>query len=185
VLVLCCNAQVWRLALLNQFRVIPEAFVVADTAQALVGKWGHSSFFRSEQLKPPYHFLLAVLLSFNASAGDDGFLTPGLTAEAVLARLGTDAAPLVVDLRSPIEYGIAHIPGAVNIPLEKIEERLDEFRHDNGVLIYCINGSRTLRAEPVLLANDIENVYHLEGSFQGWLKDEYPYEKGGVKKTGW
>jgi len=136
-------------------------------------------------LKSVLNVLLGALLSFNAIAGDDGFLSPSLTAEEVLTKLGTDNAPLVVDLRSPIEYGIAHIPGAVNIPLENIEERLDEFRHENGVLIYCINGSRTLRAEPVLLTNDIENVYHLEGSLQGWLKAEHPIEKGGVKKTGW
>lgn len=128
--------------------------------------------------------LLAALLSFNATASDD-YLSPGLTPAELQTKLDTEAAPLVVDLRSPAEYGIAHIPGAINIPSEELEERLDEFRHDNGVLIYCINGSRTLRAEPVLLTNDIENVYHLEGSFQGWLKDKRPFERCGVEKTGW
>ncbi|MDH3561012.1 MAG: rhodanese-like domain-containing protein [Gammaproteobacteria bacterium] len=136
-------------------------------------------------LKPVQHFLLVALLSFSVVASDDGYLSPGLTPAELQAKLDTEAPPLLVDLRSPAEFGIAHIPGAINIPSEELEERLDEFRHDNGVLIYCINGSRTLRAEPVLLANDIENVYHLEGSFQGWLKDKRPFEKGGVKKTGW
>ena len=136
-------------------------------------------------LKHVHHSLLAALLSFSVVASDDGYLSPGLTPAELQAKLDTEAPPLLVDLRSPAEFGIAHIPGAINIPSEELEERLDEFRHDNGVLIYCINGSRTLRAEPVLLANDIENVYHLEGSFQGWLKDKRPFEKGGVKKTGW
>lgn len=135
-------------------------------------------------LKSVHHFLLAALMSFNAAASDD-YLSPGLTPEELQARLDTEAPPLLVDLRSPAEYAIAHIPGAINIPSEELEERLDEFRHDNGVLIYCINGSRTLRAEPVLYTNDIDNLYHLEGSFQTWLRDKRPYEKGGVKKSGW
>lgn len=134
--------------------------------------------------KPVHHFLLAALLSFNTAASDD-YLSPGLTPVQLQVKLDTDEAPLVVDLRSPAEYGIAHISGAINVPLEELEERLEEVRHDNGVLIYCINGSRTLRAEPLLYANDIENVYHLEGSFQGWLKDKHPFDKGGVNKTGW
>ncbi len=135
-------------------------------------------------LQQGYYLLLAALLSFNVAANDD-YLSPGLTPAELQAKLDTEAPPLVVDLRSPAEYGIAHIPGAVNIPLEELEERLKEFRHDNGVLIYCINGSRTLQAEPVLYANDIDNVYHLEGSFQTWLRDKHPYEKGGVKKSSW
>ncbi len=53
------------------------------------------------------------------------------------------------------------------------------------MLIYCINGSRTREAEPVLYANGIDNLYHLEGAFQQWIKDRRPFEKGGVKKTGW
>lgn len=134
--------------------------------------------------KPVHHFLLAALLSFNTAASGD-YLSPGLTPVQLQVKLDTDEAPLVVDLRSPAEYGIAHISGAINVPLEELEERLEEVRHDNGVLIYCINGSRTLRAEPLLYANDIENVYHLEGSFQGWLKDKHPFDKGGVNKTGW
>lgn len=138
----------------------------------------------NDMLKCLLYSLPAVLLSFNVAAGDD-YLSPGLTPAELQAKLDTEETPLLVDLRSPAEFGIAHIPGAVNIPLEELEERLEEVRHDNGVLIYCINGSRTLRAEPVLYTNDIDNVYHLEGSFQTWLRDKYPYEKGGVKKSGW
>lgn len=127
---------------------------------------------------------LAALLSFNVAASED-YLSPGLTGTELQVKLDTKESPLVVDLRSPAEFGIAHIPGAVNIPLEEIEERLAEFRHDNGVLVYCINGSRTRQAEPILYTHGIDNVYHLDGSLQTWLKDKRPYEKGGVKKSGW
>jgi rhodanese-related sulfurtransferase len=53
------------------------------------------------------------------------------------------------------------------------------------LLIYCLNGSRTRQAEPLLYAHDINNYYHLEGSLEGWLKKNYPFEKGGVNRKTW
>ena len=126
---------------------------------------------------------LLVVLSVIAQAAD--YMSPGLTPEQLLDKQGADKAPMVVDVRKPVEFGVAHIPGAINIPVDEIENRLDEFKHDNGVLIYCINGSRTRQAEAILLGADIPNVYHLEGTFSGWIQRKHPIEKGGAKKTGW
>ena len=127
--------------------------------------------------------LLLAVCSVVAQASD--YMSPGITPEQLLEKLDTDKAPLVVDVRVPVEFGVAHIPGAINIPLDEIEARLDEFKHNNGVLIYCINGSRTRQAEAILLGADIPNVYHLEGTFSGWIRGKHPIEKGGVKKSGW
>ena len=86
-------------------------------------------------------------------------------------------------VRKPVEFRAAHIPGSKNIPLDEIEQRLDELRSDNGVLIYCINGARTRQAEPLLYSNGIDNVYHLEGALQTWISEQRPIEKCGVKKS--
>jgi len=127
---------------------------------------------------------LILLLPCHVSGADD-YLSPGMTPAELQEKLGTAGEPLVVDVRNPVEFGIGHVPGAVNIPIEELEERLEEVRHDNGVLIYCINGSRTRQAEPILYTNDIDNVYHLEGTFYAWMRGKYPIEKGGVKKSAW
>jgi rhodanese-related sulfurtransferase len=113
------------------------------------------------------------------------YMSPGMSPEEVYARLQTEQAPLVVDVRKPVEYKIGHIPGAINIPVEELEERLEEVKYDNGVLIYCINGSRTRQAEPILYTHDVDNVYHLEGTFYAWIQGKHPIEKGGVTKSGW
>ena len=126
---------------------------------------------------------LASLLPMVVGATD--LLSPGLTAEQVQEKLTTPGALLVVDVRKPPEYAIAHIPGAVNIPLAELPQRLNEVRSDSGVLVYCLNGSRTRKAEHILYENNINDVYHLEGAFEMWLRDKYPIEKGGVKKSGW
>ena len=127
--------------------------------------------------------LLLAVFSLIAQAAD--YMSPGLTPEQVLERLDGDKPLLVVDVRKPVEFGVAHIPGAINIPLAEIEGRLDEFRRDNGVLVYCINGTRTRKAEAILLGADVSNIYHLEGAFNAWIQGKYPVEKGGVKKSGW
>jgi rhodanese-related sulfurtransferase len=135
-------------------------------------------------VRPYLHFLLMALLPIMVQAADN-YLSPGLTPQELQSRLGTPEAPLVVDVRDPVEFGVAHVPGAINIPLTELEKRLDEISNDNGVLIYCINGSRTRQAEPILYAHDFENIYHLEGAFYSWIKGKYPVEKGGIKKSGW
>ena len=127
--------------------------------------------------------LLLAVFSVITQAAD--YMSPGLTPEQVLEKLDSGKAPLAVDVRSPAEFGVAHIPGAINIPVDEIKDRLDEFKHDNGVLIYCINGSRTRQAEAILLGADVSNIYHLEGAFNAWIQGKYPVEKGGVKKSGW
>ena len=129
-------------------------------------------------------FMLAmVVLAVQA----DDLMSPAMTAAEVVARLGTPRAPLMVDLRTPPEFAIAHLPGAVNIPLSELVKRLDEVLPAEGheLLIYCLNGSRTRQAEPLLYAHDINNYYHLEGSLEGWLQQNYPFEKGGVNKKTW
>ena len=125
----------------------------------------------------------AVLLPLIAFAS--GYLSTGLAPAELLARLDSPQTPLVVDLRTPVEFGIAHVPGAVNIPLEELEARIDELRHEHGVLIYCINGARTRLAEAAVYAAGIDKVFHLQGSLQGWIQDGHPIEKGGVEKSGW
>jgi rhodanese-related sulfurtransferase len=130
--------------------------------------------------------MLLLFLGALAARADD-LMSPAMPAAEVKARLGTLQAPLMVDLRTPPEFAIAHLPGAVNIPLPELVKRLDEVRPAAGhvVLIYCLNGSRTRQAEPLLYAHDINNFYHLEGSFEGWLQKNYPFEKGGVNKKTW
>jgi len=130
--------------------------------------------------------LLCLLLLFPPlSLPADDYLSQPLAPADLQSKLGTPEAPLVVDVRKPVEFGIGHVPGAVNIPVEELETRLEEVRSDNGVLVYCINGSRTRQAEPILYSHGIDPVYHLDGTFYAWMQGKYPIEKGGVKKSGW
>jgi rhodanese-related sulfurtransferase len=51
-----------------------------------------------------------------------------MTADELTALIAQGRAPAIVDVRSPEKYAEGHLPGAVNIPAEQLEEgtaRLD------------------------------------------------------------
>jgi len=121
--------------------------------------------------------VLLMLLPLSLSASD--FQTPAITAQDLHDRQESADKLLVIDVRDTGEYKSGHVPGAINIPQKKLERQLDKLSDANGVVLYCINGSRTRLAEQTLIENDVDNVFHLEGGLFGW-------RKGGFKvNTGW
>ena len=130
--------------------------------------------------------ILLLAMWTQAECADD-YMSPAITPEEVKAMLGTPGVPRLVDLRTPVEFGVAHLPGAVNVPIKELEKRLDEVRPAKGqeLVIYCLDGNRTRQAEAVLYSHDIDNFYHLQGSLEGWLQKQFPIEKGGVKRKSW
>ena len=56
---------------------------------------------------------------------------------------------VLVDLRSRQEYEAGHLQGAVNIPYEELETRLEEIPRQLPCVLYCSRGSQSLlAAEP-------------------------------------
>ena len=48
----------------------------------------------------------------------------------------------LVDVRSGSEFASGHIPGAVNIPMDQIEVRLDDLRPGIPIVLICQTGKR-------------------------------------------
>lgn len=128
---------------------------------------------------------LSVLSLLPAITVAAEFLSPGMSPTRLQEILTTSQAPLLVDVRAPPEYAIAHIPGAINIPLDELSGRLEEIQSHSGVLIYCFNGTRTRTAERIAAQGINGRVYHLQGAFEKWLQGGYPVEKGGPVANTW
>ena len=60
-----------------------------------------------------------------------------ISREDLLARLEAGEALVVVDVRPAEEYRSAHLPGAVSIPLDELEQRLRELPQDRQIVAYC------------------------------------------------
>ena len=116
----------------------------------------------------------AAAVSFAAFA--DGELAP-LSQDAVLALPKSgDAAPFVLDVRTPEEFVSGHVPGAVNIPYDQIAARLAEVPKDKDVVLYCRSGRRAGMAGEVLAENGYTRLQHLQGDIVAWQEQQRPLE---------
>jgi rhodanese-related sulfurtransferase len=99
--------------------------------------------------------------------------------DALLAmQARKDASLLLLDVRTPDEYAAGHVPGAVNIPYDKVATHLAEIPKDDEVVLYCHSGRRAGLAAEVLAANGYTRLAHLEGDMQGWQGAGRPVETG-------
>src|SRR5207253_10916235 len=60
-----------------------------------------------------------------------------ISGDELLARLRAGDPLVVVDVRPAEEYRVAHLAGAVSIPLAELERRLRELPRDREVVAYC------------------------------------------------
>ena len=78
-----------------------------------------------------------------------------------IKELIKDPSTIVVDVRSPWEYELDHIPGAKNIPLEEVTGKLEEIKSFNSpVVLYCRSGNRSSVAVTILKQNGVAEVYN-------------------------
>ena len=82
-----------------------------------------------------------------------------------LQQAETDNVTLI-DVRTPDEYALGTIPGAINIPLDDMRERMSEIPADRPVWLFCGVGLRGYLASNILKANGYKNVRNLIGGLK-------------------
>ncbi len=73
---------------------------------------------------------------------------------------------MLIDVRTPMEFAAGALPGAVNIPLDSLRERLNEIPTDRQIIVYCGVGLRGYLASNILMQNDYKNVRNLIGGIK-------------------
>lgn len=68
------------------------------------------------------------------------------------ARDAVAKGALLLDVRTPSEFGSGHIAGAVNIPLDALTVRAKEIAAGREVVVYCRSGRRSAAAAELLRA---------------------------------
>jgi len=65
----------------------------------------------------------------------------------------TTQPAFIIDVRSPLEFAAGHVKGAVNIPLDRIEQAIDSvegLEKTSSILLYCLSGARSAFACQIL-----------------------------------
>ncbi len=94
-----------------------------------------------------------------------------------VAQMLKEGAVVPVDTREAAAFGRAHIPGAVNMPIDGIEGRLAELHMLAGhPVVYCRGGDKTKDLAATLAAQGVP-VAFIEGGFQAWEAEGLPVER--------
>jgi len=64
----------------------------------------------------------------------------------------------LVDVRTTSEFAQGHVKGSVNIPLDKIAKKLDQFEGRKNIIVFCLSGGRSTQAKLILEKNGFTNV---------------------------
>lgn len=130
---------------------------------------------REQGLTTPW-IILAVVLVVAAVI----LLIPrgGLAAEVDVARayaMYKDGA-IMLDVRTPAEYEVQHIPGSRLIPLDDLSGRMGELPKDEDIVVVCRSGNRSREGTTILRDAGFQRVTCMTGGLQAWSAAGYPTE---------
>lgn len=64
----------------------------------------------------------------------------------------------LVDVRTPSEFAMGSVNGAINIPLDKLSAQLSAFKNKKTIVVFCRSGSHSRMAKSILEQNGLSQV---------------------------
>ena len=74
----------------------------------------------------------------------------------------------LLDVRQPTEYEDEHLPGAKLVPLPELVDSLEGLEVEKPIIVYCAVGGRSRMAAQLLVNQNFQKVFYLEGGMEGW-----------------
>ena len=93
-----------------------------------------------------------------------------ITPAELQEKVNNGAEIQIVDARVAKQYMAAHVPGAVNIPQEKIRTEIDSLDKDKLTVTYCNKGVTGNAAQNILINHGFQKVYNLSGGYKNYSK---------------
>ena len=126
-------------------------------------------------MKKLVFLLLAVMLLTACGQdkeNDQGAAYLNITAEEAKQIMDNEEGYIILDVRTKEEYDEGHIPGAIVISHEEIEEKAQNVLTDKDqlILVYCRSGRRSKIAAEALVELGYTNIKEFGGII------DWPYE---------
>jgi len=121
-------------------------------------------------------FLLLAVMMLTACGqdkeNDQGAVYVNITAEEAKQIMDSEEGYVILDVRTQEEYEEGHIPGAIVISHEQIEEKAEDALTDKDqlILVYCRSGRRSKLAAEALAELGYTNIKEFGGI------TDWPYE---------
>ncbi len=125
----------------------------------------------ASQAPPPAN--MSEILRHNLGDAD----AATVTARELHEQQKAGSAPLILDVRSLLEYQGEHIEGSRGIPLDQLDSRLGELPEGVDIAVVCRTGVRALSAADVL-ARAGRRPRVVEGGMNAWKRAALPLKLG-------
>jgi hydroxyacylglutathione hydrolase len=112
-------------------------------------------------------------------AGLQTGVIPQVMVEELYDRLKEPGDLQVIDVRSPAEFGRAHVPGAINVSLKTLSAHLEKVNPARPVALVCISGYQSSTAASLMARQGLKKVLNVAGGTEAWIKAGYPVEEPG------
>jgi sulfur-carrier protein adenylyltransferase/sulfurtransferase len=106
-------------------------------------------------------------------AADNGAI-PAISVSELKRKIDKGEAMLIVDVREPFEYEIAHLANSKLIPLGELPDRLDELDRSKEIVAHCHTGVRSALAVDLLQEAGFKNAFNLTGGIEAWASEIDP-----------
>lgn len=122
------------------------------------------------------------------SSAKDPIAIAGYVASNIISRampaitwrdlLATDrSSVMLLDVRTAEEFSFGSLPGAVNIPLDDLRERMQELPKDKEIIVFCAVGLRGYLAQRILRGHGYTTVRNLIGGYKTFATANAPVGK--------
>lgn len=75
----------------------------------------------------------------------------------------------IIDVRSPEEFAVGHVEGAINIPADHLQSHASQLAPGGTIVTVCnFGGQRSCGAADLLQASGFADVRPLSGGVKGW-----------------
>ncbi len=106
-----------------------------------------------------------------------------ISEDELQTALSTDDEPLIIDIRSPLQFQQEHIEGSINIPLAQLPAEIEQVTGEDHVVTVCPHGKASVRAAKLI--NSFEafdgRVESLSCGLTGW---DGPVESAAAEQSG-
>jgi molybdopterin/thiamine biosynthesis adenylyltransferase/rhodanese-related sulfurtransferase len=93
-----------------------------------------------------------------------------ITPAELASKLETGHRLLLLDVREPHEWEIAHLEGAMLIPRGDLLGRMSELSTADDIVLYCRSGERSARALNLLREAGFRRLKNLRGGINAWAQ---------------
>ena len=116
--------------------------------------------------------LLVLLLTACGSASNEDSLPSTVSVDEAY-QMYQDGV-FFLDVRTPEEWNEFHAPNSTLIPLDQLQNRLDEVPTDQPIVVVCRSGNRSQQGRDILLEAGINQVTSMSGGLNEWVASGYP-----------